>query len=74
MKLKQDEQYDYKWPFRVKNKVMYLQSGFALISTLVIMSLLIVITLGLLSLSSIETRTSVSLTNIELARANARIA
>jgi len=74
MKVKQDEQYDYKWPFRVKNKVMYLQSGFALISTLVIMSLLIVITLGLLSLSSIETRTSVSLTNIELARANARIA
>lgn len=57
------------------NKKSYIyQSGFALISTILVMALLLVITLAMLSVSSVEVRSTSNVQAVVKAQANARLA
>ena len=51
-----------------------MKSGFALVSTVMVMTLLVLVALGMISLATIETRQSVDGLHQEIARSNARMA
>lgn len=59
---------------KAKTKIVQSRKGFALISTIVIMSLLLMIALAMLSSSSVETRVSSTENYEQRAQANAKLA